>query len=225
MKKTIPFLLLLCAPVFATDKGRDFVDVNVNNNSENRTFNENRAVSDVVNQNNVGNGDTIMDSGDVNLNSRAYAVANNMGDVDINDCRESSQFGTPLFSRQWVKLNPWCAAESYDAKGLHDVAARIRCEIKEISRLFDDRQSCIAANTMRPSLEPTVAMLRIEQHEDRDDEQERRLAEQSQVIEQLQQQIQAIKDKPAKPARTIQKTVIEPKLTDKQLAALRELKK
>lgn len=109
--------------------------------------------------------------GDVNLDTRSLALMNTMGDVDINDCRESEQFGTPLFSRQWIALNPWCAAEVYDAKGLHELAARTRCTIKEIKRLFDTDAECVAANTVQATapLPPAPVI------HDRDEELERRL--------------------------------------------------
>ena len=115
-----------------------------------------------------------MQAGDqsVNMDSRSLALVNTMGDVDINDCRESEQFGTPVFSRQWIQLNPWCAAEVYDAKGLHELAARTRCTIKEIRKLFDDDAACVMANTVEAAPPPPPpAPVR----HDRDDELERRL--------------------------------------------------
>jgi hypothetical protein len=116
-----------------------------------------------------------MQAGDqsVNMDSRSLALVNTMGDVDINDCRESEQFGTPVFSRQWIQLNPWCAAEVYDAKGLNDLAARTRCTIKEIRKLFDSDDACIVANTVVAKSAPPPAPAPVEH--DRDDELERRL--------------------------------------------------
>ena len=80
--------------------------------------------------------------------TRAYAFSHGMGDVDIADCLASTQFGTILFSTQGVKLNRWCAAEIYDAKGLYEMAAKMRCDIKEVSLHFDTEKECIEANTV-----------------------------------------------------------------------------
>lgn len=123
----------------------------------------------------AANANAIVESGamgdnNVNMDSRSLALVNTLGDVSISDCRESEQFGTPVFSRQWIQLNPWCAAEVYDSKGLHELAARTRCTIKEISRLFDDAESCVAANTVKPAPAPVVIA------HDQDAELERQLA-------------------------------------------------
>lgn len=84
--------------------------------------------------------------------TRAYAFSYGLGDVDINDCLASVQFGTILFSNQRVKLNKWCAAEIYDAKGLYEMAARMRCDIKEVVKHFQTNQDCVDANTVTPMI-------------------------------------------------------------------------
>jgi hypothetical protein len=134
-----------------------------------------------------------MQSGDqnVNMKSKSLALVNTMGDVDINDCRESEQFGTPVFSRQWIQLNPWCAAEVYDAKGLNDLAARTRCTIKEIRKLFDDDATCIVANTVQPAPPPPPpAPAPVDN--DRDDELERRLEFQRTYTEELEARLEEL---------------------------------
>lgn len=82
--------------------------------------------------------------------STALAFAHALGDVDINDCLASTQWGSILLSRQKVVLNLWCAAETYDAKAMHHMAALMRCDMKEISRHFTTDIDCIRANTFTP---------------------------------------------------------------------------
>lgn len=116
--------------------------------------------------------------------SRALAIGNGLGDVDINDCLGSEQFGTPLYSRQWLELNKWCAAEVFDAKGLNIMAGKLRCEIKEIAKLFDDPAACLDANTIHAppaatvaEIEPVVATLssRIDEHDDEEERHEEQI--------------------------------------------------
>ena len=83
----------------------------------------------------------------------SLGLANGLGDVDINDCLASRQWNTPLFGRQDTELNYWCAALHYDAIGLNEMAARLRCQMPEIKRMFKvgkqvDDLACIVANTV-----------------------------------------------------------------------------
>jgi hypothetical protein len=96
-----------------------------------------------------------------NYESRALALANSLGDVDIagaGACLGSEQFGTPLFSRQWLELNGWCAALWYDSQGMHDAAARMRCTVKEIRALYDNDASCHESQTLPQDLVPAPAL-------------------------------------------------------------------
>lgn len=108
-------------------------------------------------------------STDINHSSKALALGNSLGDVDINDCRESVQFGTPLYSKQNVRLNPWCAAEVYDAKGLHKMAAVMRCDIKDIRKHFSSDEECLQANTVQKPA-PIVVMAPPPREKEEDDE-------------------------------------------------------
>lgn len=85
--------------------------------------------------------------------SFALGISNSLGDVDINDCLSSKQWNTPLFGRQTTELNYWCAALHYDAIGLNEMAARLRCQMPEIRKMFKDGKhyaeaACIGANTV-----------------------------------------------------------------------------
>jgi len=105
------------------------------------------ATPDIV-QSNDNNAQTTGDV--VTGDSKAFAFAHSLGDVDINQCLGSTQWGTILVSKQKLVLNKWCAAEVYDAKGMHSMAARLRCQISEIKTLFNTHQSCILENTYEP---------------------------------------------------------------------------
>ncbi len=80
--------------------------------------------------------------------SDTMAFSHSLGNVDINDCLASTQWGTIIVSRQRVVLNKWCAAEVYDYKGLHHMAALLRCDIKEIGDFFESQEECLKANTV-----------------------------------------------------------------------------
>lgn len=132
--------------------------------------------------------------------SRALALGNGLGDVDINDCLGSEQFGTPLYSRQWLELNRWCAAEVFDAKGLNVMAGKLRCEIKEIRALFPKGSAgdveCQDANTVTgqpaASIAPVVATLsaRYDEHDQEEERHEAELEKLAQRQADLEQRLQ-----------------------------------
>lgn len=150
-------------------------------------------------------------------NTRAYAFSHGLGDVDIADCLASTQFGTILFSTQNVKLNKWCAGEIYDAKGLHEMAARMRCEIKEVAKLFTTNRECIAANTVSnpPSL-PVMAPLPEEEACNDDCE------DQLEQVSELEERVATLEKKREQDIRRPRpKTeIIQQGITDEQRAAL-----
>jgi hypothetical protein len=109
----------------------------------------------VVDQLAEASGDRIKQSNDVGGDdSVGVAFGHALGDVDINDCLASTQWGTILVSKQVVILNKWCAAEVYDAKGLPGMAARMRCDIPEVRKHFNTDNGCIFANTAKIPVEP-----------------------------------------------------------------------
>ncbi len=60
---------------------------------------------------------------------------------------------TPVYAGCWdsnTRLDFWCAAEAYDAKGLYELAATMRCEIWQIRKHFGTRDQCVVANTYTP---------------------------------------------------------------------------
>jgi hypothetical protein len=75
--------------------------------------------------------------------SRAYGLG--FGNADIAQCYRSYQ----ILIWQDSKINPICLADSYDAKGLHKMAAIIRCDIGTIRKHFTSDKLCLNANTMQ----------------------------------------------------------------------------
>jgi len=156
-------------------------DVNVNVGLENEV----NVGGDTIN---VG-GDTIT-GGDVSVpvsvsapssnsmhnESKALALGNSLGDVDIADCLGSTQWSTPVFGRQGLTLNNVCMAEFYLSVGSYRLAAMSLCNIKEILREFENEEECelahdftppapvaAAAPAIEPEYEEEIAMLRMEQ--------------------------------------------------------------
>ena len=145
------------------------------------------------------------------------AFSHGLGDVDIADCLASTQWGTILFSAQGVKLNRWCAAEIYDAKGLYDMAARMRCDIKEVAQHFTSQSGCIKANTVQVP-EPIVP----NDHNDCDDECEDNL-EQVVALKERVAALEQQRQKDRERTRRIEVKQAEPGITDEQREALAEV--
>lgn len=134
MRYLLLLLVLISGPVFASgDK------ITQSNDMNNQTSGD-------VTTGDVSTGD--LTGGSQSNSSKSLALVNSLGDVDINDCLGSTQWATPLFSKQKLNLNKWCAAEVYDAKGMHAMAGRIRCQIPEVAALFEELQQCVLENTV-----------------------------------------------------------------------------
>ena len=109
--------------------------------------------------------------GDIKHESKAFGFGRSSFDVDINDCMGSVAWDTILVGKQRLVLNKWCAAEVYDAKGLHHMAAVMRCDVPEISKHFPDAQHCIVANKWSPPPIPiNVPVLIAEERWEEEDE-------------------------------------------------------
>jgi len=75
--------------------------------------------------------------------SHSYGVSQSLGDVDINDCLASTQWGIPvIYAKQTVQENPWCMANSLDARGAHAAAAKVRCTTETIKAIYPDSVIC-----------------------------------------------------------------------------------
>lgn len=76
--------------------------------------------------------------------SRSYGVGLGSIDVDIAQCLGSESTGIVVIQWQRLKENPWCMADTLDAKGLHEAAAKVRCSIDFYAKIFADNQECMA---------------------------------------------------------------------------------
>ena len=80
----------------------------------------------------------------VSDSSRAFGLG--AGDVDIAQCYRS--WSVILY--QDSKPNLLCVADSLDAKGLHQAAARTRCSVRAYARVFDTQDQCVLMSTVAP---------------------------------------------------------------------------
>ena len=166
------------------------VDTNVNLNS-------------TVN-NSMSGGDTNVSTG----GNRALALSNNMGDVDIADCLGSTQFGTPLFSKQKLVINNVCLADFYLKMGKYDLAAMALCNIPGILKEFDSEEDCEYAHDFAPVYEAAVIV--------EDYDQEYRM-EQQMRYDELEQKIENIEPK------VTQKVIQKPFLSTTQRTKLQAI--
>lgn len=173
----------------------------------------------------ITGGDVSLSGGDTSFSSkdRAYAFSHGMGDVDINQCMGSTQWSTILVSSQKLAPNLWCMGESYDARGLYKMAARMRCKIDIIREDFETVEDCIDENTITP--QPVAQPASIpEEDEEVHEELERSYAMlQSQISD-----LQALVEKSQNQKPVVRREVIQeqrPLLTAEQRSALMEVKK
>lgn len=170
---------------------------------------------DIINSNTAfsdSSNDGVSVGGD---SSKAYGFSHALGDVDINQCLGSTQWGSIIVSKQKLVLNRWCAAEVYDAKGLFDTAAKMRCSIREVRELFDSDSDCIDGNTAT-WVEPVESASEVDEDEDEHVEQimayETEINSQRQELETVLERIERL-ERPKPRTRTV---VNQVGLTDQQ---------
>jgi len=106
--------------------------------------------------------------------SRALGLSNSLGDVDIAGCMASTQYGTPIWSKQKLVPNWFCVAELYIRTAQYDLAAMAFCNTA-IRDEFDSEEACRAAHNFGPQyVEPVVIIDEHDEHQDEID----KLAEQ-----------------------------------------------
>lgn len=120
-------------------------------------------------------GDTSISTG----GNRAFAFSHSLGDVDINECIVTKQTGTFVISWQGYDYNVWCMGEVYDAKGLYDMAALMRCDVPLVRGHFSTDAECLVANTMpmvsvatAPPAAPPVEVVASSEYRERESEHE-----------------------------------------------------
>jgi len=100
-------------------------------------------------------------TGDVDLStttegSKALALGNTLGDVDIAGCLGSTQWNSPLFGKQKLVLNQVCMAEFYLKNGKYELAAMALCNVPEILKEFDTEVACEKAHDFGPPPQPVI---------------------------------------------------------------------
>lgn len=94
----------------------------------------------------------------VNHQSRALALSNGLGDVDIAGCLGSTQWATPLFSKQKLVVNWPCLAEFYLEHGKYELASMAICNT-EIVKEFASEAECEAAHDFAPAGKPVAEVI------------------------------------------------------------------
>jgi len=175
--------------------------------------------TDVEVENEISTGDVTLNGG----KSKAIGLGRSSFDVDINDCRESTSWDTVLVGKQGVRLNPWCAAEVYEAKGLFHMAALMRCDIPEIAKHFATQDECVISNTVTHPVTHSV----VEERPDEDEEEHfAQVLEQQSIIDMQQAELYEVEARLEKleTRRTRAPAKTNPVgLTDGQRAALAEV--
>lgn len=154
-----------------------------------------------------------------NSDSFALGLANGLGDVDIAGCLGSTQWATPIFSKQKLTVNWPCLAEFYLRNGKPELAAMAICNT-EVVKEFDTEADCEAAHnfTVLAAAPPEPV------EHDRDDELERRLEINQAYTAELESRLNDLETLAQRAPE--QRTVIQqvPTLSDTQKAALAELR-
>jgi len=147
--------------------------------------------------------------------NRSLALVNNMGDVDISDCLGSTQFGTPLFSKQKLVLNQVCMAEFYLSAGKYELAAMSLCNVPEIIAEFSTEAECEMAHDFKPVYEAVVV-------EDDHYEAEEEWHQEQQMLQQdYDERIAQLENQVSEPPRVTRQVVQEPWLNEDKRARLR----
>jgi len=187
------FVAMIVNPVWADD---DRGDVTQSNDMNNQT------AGDVTGGN--------MSTG----SNRALALSNGLGDVDIRDCLGSTQWSTPLFSKQKLTPNWGCLAEFYLSAGKYELAAIAMCNT-EIRNEFTSEDECRSAHDFAPVYEAAVI---VEEDYEWRDEQIAMQADYDQRIDHLEQLVQR------QPTRQVTREVVQqPFLSDEKRAKLQAL--
>ena len=151
--------------------------------------------------------------------SLGIGLSNSLGDVDIAGCLGSTQWATPLFSKQKLTVNWPCLAEFYLRNGKPELAAMAICNT-EVVKEFETEAACEAAHDFAVLLEapPPVA------EHDRDDELERRLEISQAYTAELESRVNDLETLAQR--SPVQKTVVQqvPVLSDEQKAKLAQLR-
>jgi len=145
------------------------------------------------------------------------SLSSSLGDVDIEGCVVTIQRNFVVFGWQSFDYDFWCIARDYDLNGQYEVAAAVRCDIKQIRKRFQTDDACRKASNFKPkedtkglarasafaALEERLNRYDKQREEDRarrvqeDEDRQRassRYARQQQVQQQQYERVQEIED-------------------------------
>jgi len=93
--------------------------------------------------------------GDTNVSTggnRALAISNSLGDVDFTGiCQGSSQFGTPVFSKQRIHRDEVCLGFAFLKIGAYDLAQMHFCMDKETLAQYATVKACENEHDFKPA--------------------------------------------------------------------------
>lgn len=160
--------------------------------------------------------------GDVNFKdkSRSLALVNTLGDVDIAGCLGSTQWATPLFSKQKLVVNWPCLAEFYLKNSKYELAAMAICNT-EVVEEFETEEDCEAAHDFGPlEAEPVGEIIETFDNDQRLQDETIEVVQMAQAS--LEERVAKLEKKPAPRPRVIQAEP-EPRYTYEQKMAVFEV--
>jgi hypothetical protein len=187
-------LLLMSAPMWASDDCKG---------------NKPCGSTDVDVANEIVTGDVIGGDTSVSNSSRALALSNALGDVDIAGCLGSTQWATPLFSKQKLVVNWPCLTEFYLRNGQYDLASMAICNT-EVRQEFATEQECRDAHDFEVMVEEAVIVM------ESSEEEEEFHQEQMMIQQEYEERIEQLE-------RSKRVVVQQPYLSDEKKQKLREI--
>lgn len=107
-----------------------------------------KSLSDATSMSSVTGGDQVISGGDT------FAASHGLGDVDIEGCIVTKQWGSFIISHQYYDYDVFCIADKLDTQGRHHAAAVVRCTDKDMQKLFGDK--CIPTWTFKAPAPPVI---------------------------------------------------------------------
>jgi hypothetical protein len=154
----------------------------------------------------------------VSHDSKAFALSNTLGDVDIAGCLGSTQWATPLFSKQKLVVNWPCLTEFYLRNGKYQLAAMAICNT-EVVKEFETEEACEAAHDFGPLLDPEPVGEVLEEFDQEQAIQDDRIEVVQMAQNELEQRIMALEQKPRPRVVRAAAPKPEPAFTEEQKRA------
>jgi len=142
---------------------------------------------------------------------------------DLSHCVEDARTNILIIGFDRHKLNYGCAADAYQAAGMYEMAAKMRCKIPEIRHRFLEIPDCVEANKFIPQDEESA--VEYAQVEERHEEDVQLLRQHVQQLENELEEIQAKEPEPVEaPAPVIVQQEFLSESKKEKLRSLRDEK-